>query len=335
MFGIQESVLLREIQKHIRKNKDEEHKRRERERERQQRLNDSLPQSPAPPNGDAGTAPQQPASGEASQPPQPAHGGEGTTATAQPVLRRTPATPLRSAAQQERDVIRYVTKFGMCYLCDTDYEDQQQAPTTVLEYIHSELEIDQIHFTVPIYKKIFTLSLAMVPVFYDDLAACQQEMQAWSDREFRDRLNRLNPTGLTSEELQKKEEEIRASVIEQSQRRIDEFRQNYLEKRLCSHHDDDVREVTCDLVSDKHQLSKIYTQNAYVATEFDRLLSLVPKAIHNWKNTLVAEQIKELQKQMAGKPSDESAELLRRLQELFRVRSELAKLIGDRVVNPK
>ena len=312
MFGIQEEVLLREIQKHIRKNKDEEYKKREREKLRKLAQSDETDRRAAlSPNPTA------------------------TTATSTPEPPRHAIIPV-SVSGPEREVIRYVAKFGMCYLLDTDYADGEQRPTTVLEYIRGEIEIDHIAFSVPEYKRIFDVSVGLIAPFYNDLAAYERELSEWGRAECRERLGQLDPTGLSNSDLQKKEVEIQNSVSGQMSQQIDEFREHYLERKLCSHPDDQVREESCDLVAEKHHLSKIYTQNAYVATERDRLLSLVPKSIHNWKNALVAEQISLLKAQIAKSGTTcESAALLQRLQELFRVRSELAKWIGMRVVNPK
>ena len=106
---------------------------------------------------------------------------------------------------------------------------------------------------------------------------------------------------------------------------------------MCSDPNDEVRQMATQLVSDRHQLSKIYTQNTKIVTEFDRLSFLIPLAINTWKNAIIGIQIKELQARIkrGGITHDESQSLLKQLQELFRVRRELARRIGDRVVNPK
>lgn len=321
LFGIKEEVLLREIQKQIRKNRDEEFKRRERDKLRQQAITTEPQLVPS----DA-EQPQQDAPPEFYATPQPTV----------PVFHRTEQIHLSDIDRQERVLIKYISKYGMCYLCDTAYDDGTQQPTTVVEFVHSELEIDKIQFSVPLHKAIFDFALNQVENFYRDLETFQRQTSEWADKEYAERLQTIDPTGLTNNELQKREQELRASVDEQVAQRITIFRQNYLERRLCSHPDDDIRNLACDLVTEKHQLSKIYTQNAYVATEFDRLLSLVPKSIYTWKNALIADQIKSLQAQMqSGRLDKDNTQLLQRLQELYRVRSQLAKLIGDRVVNPR
>ena len=91
------------------------------------------------------------------------------------------------------------------------------------------------------------------------------------------------------------------------------------------------------LVSEKHHLSKIHTKHNQLKTEFDKLVTLVPEAIYNWKSALILCQIKDIQKELNEHKGDPEVteNLLKRMQELFYLRSQLAKYLGDRVVNPK
>ena len=114
---------------------------------------------------------------------------------------------------------------------------------------------------------------------------------------------------------------------------LNNYRMSYLEKLLCSHPDDDVRNVSYNLVSEKNQLSKIYTQNGPIATDFDRLLTIIPKAIYNLKNAIVEKKISHLMEQINSN-KDSSFELMKQLQQLYQIRKELSSYIGDRVVTP-
>ena len=112
---------------------------------------------------------------------------------------------------------------------------------------------------------------------------------------------------------------------------MNEFRKSYIEKVLCSHPDDDIRNTSYNLISEKNQLSKIYTQYGSITTEYDRLLTLIPKAIYNLKCALVDIQIKELKKTLADSPNEKT---MKDLQELYDIRKQLSKFIGERVVTP-
>lgn len=297
LFGIQEQVLLREIQKYILKNKDDDFKRRQNE-ERRAEI-ESLP-------------------------PQEADVQE----------QKRPVDIVR----QERDIIKYVVKYGMCYFCDTDYDDGTKRSTSLAEYVRDELVFDyeNLAFSSPVYKKIFETALGYVEEFYADLAAEQKKEAAWAEQYFDEQMNQIDPDGITVGELEKQEREIRARANAEAVKRVNEFRRSYLEKRLCSHPDDDVRDTSCDLVSEKYHLSKIHTQNYKITTEEDRLTTLVDLALNNWSYAIIEQQIEALREQMKQATTQQATEqLLVKQQQLYGERSRLAKLIGERVVNPK
>ena len=131
--------------------------------------------------------------------------------------------------------------------------------------------------------------------------------------------------------LKKKEKDIRSKINKDVNVKLNEFRESYLEKLLCSHPDDDIRNTSYNLITERNQLSKIYTQFGPITTEQDRLLTLIPKAIYNLKCALVEIQIRDLTKQLQNSPSEES---MKELQHLYDLRKALSKVIGERVVTP-
>ena len=63
----------------------------------------------------------------------------------------------------------------------------------------------------------------------------------------------------------------------------------------------------------------------------------MPRALHELKDAILWTRLDDTRKELAACASDyESAlALMRRLQEIENARSELAKLIGDRVIAPR
>lgn len=53
----------------------------------------------------------------------------------------------------EREVLRYALKYGMLYLCDACDDDGNTRPVSVLEYIESELDADDMAFSNPIWRR--------------------------------------------------------------------------------------------------------------------------------------------------------------------------------------
>ena len=132
---------------------------------------------------------------------------------------------------------------------------------------------------------------------------------------------------------QKEENSLQEMIYAETQDKIATFSINFFERRICSVEDDAMRKTAINLVSEKYQLSQIHTKFAHVQTDYERLFVLVPEAINNWKNAIVQCHIMDIQEEMRASGGD-TKDQLERLNELYQRRRELAKLIGDRVVNP-
>lgn len=302
-FEIQEQVLLREIQKHIMRRLDEEHKQTERDRRRteaQHLLNDI-------------------------------NDTEINNTTNFTDVKVNKSDTNKYPFKQEEEVIRYTIKYGMCHFCDSFGPNQEKYPMTVIEYLKSELESRHIDLSVPVFKKIFEIALGLLDKFAIDYKTFEEKSIADGENELQKRLKALDPTGLNNAELEIKEKDILSNINKELTLTLDRFRMNYLEKILCSHSDDAVRNMSYNLISEKNQLSKIYTQYGHVTTDFDRLFSLIPKAINNLESAITDMRINNLKSQMAENPNEE---IMKQLQELYKTRNNLSKLIGDRVVNP-
>ena len=89
------------------------------------------------------------------------------------------------------------------------------------------------------------------------------------------------------------------------------------------------------MISEKHQLSKIYSVEGFEKSIEDRLESIIPEAINNLKNAILTYNILLIQKQIPHAKGQQAKELLTQLQELYQTRKELALIIGERVVNPR
>ena len=128
---------------------------------------------------------------------------------------------------------------------------------------------------------------------------------------------------------------IQARADVKAKKELMEFSSSYLMKVLCSIDDDEIRQLACDLATDNMpQLSKIHTQFTVILEERDKLLTLVPKRLYNWKNALLGIQINELKSQISQASPDQLPQLLENLQILYKKRHDMASYIGDRVVNP-
>ena len=243
---------------------------------------------------------------------------------------------------QEREVIRLIVNYGMCYLTDTEYDDGSVRPTTVLEHINNEIFLENMEFSDPLYKRTFELALQYVPQYYKDLEEFKKQLKESTSEYISQEMatqDEVAPDALDSAALisaqERKEKEVLSRANVRAKQAETEFSSSYLMKALCSIDDDDVRQLACDLATDNlPQLSKIHTQFAVILEERDKLLSLVPDRLYNWKNALLVQAINVIKERISHASAEELPQLMEHLQKLYSVRHELAAVIGDRVVNP-
>ena len=272
-------------------------------------------------------------------------------APVEPLARRSQTAPLPGRSSitmggvevQEREIIRLIVNYGMCYWGEAEYPDGSFHPATVLECIKNEMTMDQMTFSVPLYRRTFELAIQHLVPYYRDLEVFEEQLN--------ERINQFivsemakqdedDPEAMDSAALinaqERKEKSVQAQAAVKARNELMEFSCGYLMKALCSIDDDQVRQLSCDLAADNlPQLSKIHTQFAVIVEERDRLISLVPECIYNWKNALLVTKINQVKAQIAGATSEQLPGLIEHLQALYKVRHELARKIGDRVVNPK
>ena len=328
LFEIDEQTILRQIKHYRNKYIEQWRKERQQQQDRERRMSQAAPQ----PEGD--TPP---------PPPTPEELTEFGINSPAPAQEPQAATSAQSdIATQEREVVRLIVNYGMCDLGETQHEDGTIRHMTVLEHINNELTLDQMSFTVPLYQRTFEIAMQQIDAFNKELirfnSGLKERIAEFVSQETA-RQQQLEPDALDSAALINAQDRIEKAVNSQAaamaNRELREFSSSYLMKVLCSIDDDDVRQLACELAADNlPQLSKIHTQFAVILEEQDRLVSLVPGRIFNWKNAILVQRINEVKAQIAHAPAEEQPRLMKYLQELYQVRHQLAQVIGDRVVNP-
>lgn len=316
MLDIDEKVLLREVQKSVMQNK-------EREFDRRKKAKDEFPDDTA-----------------------------AETVTDKPV--NTHPENIESAANKigladsiyntalypyEEEVIRYLIKYGMAELCLGLTPEGESCYITVLEYVDNELSMDAMQFSNPVFSKIYNLIHELKEEFNEDLKEKTNVLEKLRMERMEEGIAEIRNSISDITDIERKENILEETVNMQIQEMITQFRCGYFEKILCSHPDEDIRQISLKLISEKHRLSKIHTKYAAVESEYAKLIKSLPQAIYTWKNGIVFCRIKDIQKkiQEAHKNNDNKKEmnLLTELQNMYALGSELARYLGDRVVNPK
>ena len=116
-----------------------------------------------------------------------------------------------------------------------------------------------------------------------------------------------------------------------------EYAKNYIARRLLASEDDSIRNLTADMVADKHVLSKVHTKYAHVESEEERLVELLSRAVYELRDAIVAERINELQRRLAAvapNDSDTANAILQQIINYHNARAEYAKCLGERIVLP-
>ncbi|MBQ7554179.1 MAG: DNA primase [Bacteroidaceae bacterium] len=108
------------------------------------------------------------------------------------------------------------------------------------------------------------------------------------------------------------------------------------EKFFVNHPDADISKMALDLVSDRYQLSKYHSKTQTIVTDDQRLKDLGTEITTSYKYAFVNEQMKEVMRQMQDpvitNDPVKCAQAIHRYTELREVLSNLAKLLGERVI---
>lgn len=238
----------------------------------------------------------------------------------------------------EMAIARLVAKYGNYAFADGIDDDGNAVPMTVLEYIESDLAADEIGFVNPDLAHFFAEAQRLSRCTWDaDLARRREELEALRGNEFAAGIEEIRQKATDTGSISAMERTLRETVDANYTHGLEEFSSAYLARQMCSSPDDSVRNLASDLVVERHILSKVHTKYAKVETEQELLGELVPRALHELKDAILWTRLLDARKELAACASDyESAiALMQRMKEIENARSELAKLIGDRVIVPR
>lgn len=216
--------------------------------------------------------------------------------------------------------------------------DEDANPVTVLEYILSDLQADNISF-VNSDLDYFMRQAAMIgeESWTGEYKNAIEKFEKERKEEFEAGLDEIRHNATDVGSISAMEKALTEKVDDNFRRKIDDFSASYLSRLMCSSPDDIVRNLATEMVTEKHILSKVHTKYAKVDTEQETLNELVPRTIHELKDAILWTQIMDIKAEIARLKDDygKVIELMKEIRELDSARSELAKLIGDRVIAPR
>lgn len=113
--------------------------------------------------------------------------------------------------------------------------------------------------------------------------------------------------------------------------------QEFASKRFfVAHPDPKISTIATELASDRYQLSKYHSKTQKLVTDEERLYEMVPMLMINFKNAIVAEELKHimyaLQDPSIANDNAQCDAVMQRYKEMKEIQNLMAKRLGDRVV---
>lgn len=266
--------------------------------------------------------------------------------TAQPAQTTAPTTtgkrkltPLDIRLQKcEEEVLRYCVRYGMLYFCEGIDSNGEPVQMNINQYVRSELSEDNMTFSVEAYRKVFEeldrLSASFNEAFAEFAASKEPEYEQVRNNRYAE----LSAMQLSLADMQSEEKRLEQAIAERRNADLAEFAMIWPGQQLASAEDNDVRTTSTRLLTAKYQLSRVYSRNgAHVADESERLGELIPRALDEWKDSILQQRQQDLRKQLAEASAASETDTVSRIQQelvdLIAMRSQVARNIGDRIIS--
>lgn len=233
----------------------------------------------------------------------------------------------------EREIIRYVLKYGMAGFCSTD----DGRTLSLIAYVKAELDAEAVSFSIPLYKKVFDTALELTARNWDmDYSSFIVSLDQAKAKMIEDGLDEIRSKAASVADATALETVLRSRADNYYESSKANFTDEYIEKLLLSSPDDEIRRLTTDLVSEKYTLSKVHTKYTKIETERDRLIELVPRAIYALLDAILKASIDDIEKQL-HEETDPSVitGLLQEYMEKQNIHQQFAKVLGERTITGK
>lgn len=108
------------------------------------------------------------------------------------------------------------------------------------------------------------------------------------------------------------------------------------ERYFTAHPDTTLSIAAAELASDRYQLSKYHSKSQKIATDEERLYEMIPMLMTNFKNAIVATELKHimyaLQDPSIANDNDKCEAIMTRYIEMHAIQKLMSKRLGDRIV---
>lgn len=272
---------------------------------------------------------------------QPESDEETTNAEEQQIVPEAPLINLdtNSLRPYEEMLMRYIVRYGLLYIMDIAKPDGTFTPGTVFDLIDGELGIDGYTMTYPAFKRTYE---AVKELRHGQWQADREIFIQSLDNECSARMAeayeeiRLKAENIA--QIESMEQRARNEAEKYRVERINEFDAKYCQDRLANSPDDIVRNTANALLIERYTLSRIYTKQENIESEQEQLPDLVPRAIYELQNAILAGRLRDLSAELATLDAshiDRAQEIIMKIAELQNMQRELVKVLGERIILPK
>lgn len=237
----------------------------------------------------------------------------------------------------EKNVLQYCLKYGYMNFCTTADVNDNEIDVNVIDYIADELSGDNLEFSVEIYARIFNILLEMKDEFRAHLDARIIDIDKELAEKEKKGLDEIASKDLDMKGILREESRLKEEIDILRNELIASFSREYPARELASHEDPEIRRLVIELIKEKHQLSNIFNKDSEQHETIEQKLSvMLPRAMEEWKSELVGESLNKIIKRIDEASRNGDVELVSKLQQdmitLHRIRAQMAKNIGDRIL---
>ncbi|MCM1032881.1 MAG: DNA primase [Odoribacter sp.] len=236
----------------------------------------------------------------------------------------------QSISIAEEDIIKYVLRYGPMYLCDVAVNDVL-TPMTVIGYIEQELAIDDIHFSVPEYARLWELALEITNKSWqrrhDERKA---ELEREKARLIEEKREEIRQQALDVAAINAAEEKIVSEADAWLCEQLDDFDSAFVRDRLVRHEDRRIIDLVVHMTADPVVLSKMHPK---VDRRSD-LCEKLPVAVYALKGALLRERIRRLTLSLDNADADAARDIMAQIMELKMTSMEFDRCNGEIVVTP-
>ncbi|MDE5773966.1 MAG: DNA primase [Muribaculaceae bacterium] len=238
-------------------------------------------------------------------------------------LQSNPLKPL------ELDLMRLCVRYGFLPITDD---------SLVVEFIADELEADNISFTYQPLNKLLSCMLDMLDDYFDKLQEFESKLNITINEQREQGIQEIAARGLSIADIEREEKRLEERLDKTRQEELLLFRREYPSMIMASDADADIRNITTQLITDRHILSGIYTKTDQERPE-NQLYVSVPRAIVVLKNEILEMQTRKLINDISIAQQNNDWEKVKDLQlkviNMNKFRSGIAKTIGERIISPR